>query len=101
MGKLLTDHASVASAVFINEYKVFLRCLPVYGGTTSATIRWCNGASPKVFHKKHVFPERGNKKKKKKNGLEGPRGRPPCTTSPTSKKARQGPILILSTVQGL
>ena len=24
----------------INEYKVFLGCLPVYGGTTSATIRW-------------------------------------------------------------
>ena len=40
----------------INEYKVFLRCLPVYGGTTSATICWCNAASPEVFRKKHLFP---------------------------------------------
>ena len=43
----------------INEHKVFLRYPPVYGGTTSATIRWCNGASPEVFRKKHLFPERG------------------------------------------
>ena len=41
----------------MNEYKVFLRCLPVYGGTTSATIRWCNGASPEVLCKKHLFPK--------------------------------------------
>ena len=27
--------------------------------TTSATIRWCNEASPGVFRKKHLFPERG------------------------------------------
>ena len=41
----------------INEYKVFLRCPPVYGGTTSATIRLCNGASPEVLRKKHLFPK--------------------------------------------
>ena len=41
----------------INEYKVFLQCLPVYGGTTSATIRWCNEASPEVLSKKHLFPK--------------------------------------------
>src|SRR5271168_3610487 len=50
----------------INEYKVFLRCPPVYGGTTSATIRWCNGASPEVLRKKHLFPKGLFKKKKKK-----------------------------------
>ena len=44
---------------YINEYKVFLRCLPVYGGTTSAIIRWCNGASLEMFRKKHLFPQRG------------------------------------------
>ena len=44
------------------SHKVFLRCLPVYGGTTSATIRWCNGASPEMFRKKHIFLERGYKK---------------------------------------
>ena len=41
----------------INEYKVFLRCLPVYGGTTLATIRWWNGASPEVLRKKHISPK--------------------------------------------
>ena len=50
----------------INEYKVFLRCLPVYGGTTSATIRWCNGASPEVLRKKHLFPKGLLKKKQNK-----------------------------------
>ena len=30
------------------SHKVFLRCLPVYGGTTSAIVRWCNGASPPI-----------------------------------------------------
>ena len=37
----------------------------VYGGTTSATIRWCNGASPEVLRKKHLFPKGLLKKKKK------------------------------------
>ena len=31
------------------SHKVFLRYLPVYGGTTSATIRCCNEASPEGF----------------------------------------------------
>ena len=53
----------------INEYKVFLRCLPVYGGTTSATIRWCNGASPEVLRKKHLFPK-GLLKKKMNQTIE-------------------------------
>src|SRR5271165_5705108 len=47
----------------INEYKVFLRCPPVYGGTTSATISWCNGASPEMLRKKHLFPKGLLKKK--------------------------------------
>ena len=38
--------------------KMFLRCLPVYCGITSAAIHCCNGASPEVFRKKHLFPER-------------------------------------------
>ena len=60
----------------INEYKVFLRCLPVYGGTTSATIRWCNGASAEVFRKTSLprtsLPRKGLLKKThtKKPGLD-------------------------------
>ena len=34
------------------------------GGTTSATIRWCNGASPEVLRKKHLFPKGLLKKQK-------------------------------------
>ena len=49
-----------------HEYKVFLRCLPVYDGTTSATIRWCNGASPEVLRTKHLFPKGLLKNKNKK-----------------------------------
>ena len=45
---------------------MFLRCPPVYGGTTSATIRWCNEASPEVLRKKHLFPKGLLKKKRKK-----------------------------------
>ena len=35
------------------SHNVFLRLIPVYGGTTSATILWCNGASPQIFCKTH------------------------------------------------
>ena len=40
------------------------------GGTTSATIRWCNGASPEVLRKKHLFPK-GLLKKKNQISLTG------------------------------
>ena len=50
--------------LYSRQHAVFLRCLPIYDGTTSATIRWCNGASPEVFRKKHLFPEKGLLKKK-------------------------------------
>ena len=30
-----------------------------FSGATSATIRWCNGASAEVFRTKHLFPEKG------------------------------------------
>ena len=54
----------------INEYKVFLRCLSIYGtGITSVNIRWCNGASPEVLRKKHLFPKGLLKKKKKKKTI--------------------------------
>ena len=51
---------------------MFLRCLPVYGETIAATIRWCNGASPEVFRKKHLFPKGLLKKKAKKRNNKKP-----------------------------
>jgi hypothetical protein len=44
---------------FVRSVTIISLSHPTNGGTTSATIRWCNGASREVFRKKRLFPESG------------------------------------------